>query len=259
MRCGLQSPPQSRPNPRGGSTLSSSARSSPHIASSRCASADSWRLSGKCSSPLILTLEVEQGAYRILPALRSGPAVLRPAVLHPGLRCLAALSIAPLSFRVTYRHCSTSRYAPLRNRFGLSVHRCRFAPRSLTAPPAGSPVAPVSGGDDASLARPTFPHQAVSGRGARRRTRRQPPDLPVRVHRRLISIGDPKRTGGHRAERRRSRWSQSVPIIAIASGAGADGHEPQKPRSPRPLHGSRLRRETAARSPAAFPRGPWGA
>ena len=116
---------------------------------------------------LILTLEVEQGAYRILPALRSGPAVLRPAVLHPGLRCLAALSIAPLSFRVTYRHCSTSRYAPLRNRFGLSVHRCRFAPSSLTAPPAGSPVAPVSGGDDASLARPTFPHQAVSGRGAR--------------------------------------------------------------------------------------------
>ncbi len=167
MRCGLQSPPQSRPYPRGGSTLSSSARSSPHIASSRCASADSWRLSGKWSSPLILTLEVEQGAYRILPALRSGPAVLRPAVLHPGLRCLAALSIAPLSFRVTYRHCSTSRYAPLRNRFGLSVHRCRFAPSSLTAPPAGSPVAPVSGGDDASLARPTFPHQAVSGRGAR--------------------------------------------------------------------------------------------
>ena len=84
---------------------------------------------------LILTLEVKQGAHRILPALRSGPAVLRPAVLHPGLRCLAALSIAPLSFRVTYRHCSTSRYAPLRNRFGLSVHRCRFAPRSLRSLP----------------------------------------------------------------------------------------------------------------------------
>ena len=50
VRCGLRSPPQSRPNPRGGSTLSSSARSSPHIASSRCASADSWRLSGKWSS-----------------------------------------------------------------------------------------------------------------------------------------------------------------------------------------------------------------
>ena len=33
--------PQSRPNPRGGSTLSSSARSSPQIASSWCASADS--------------------------------------------------------------------------------------------------------------------------------------------------------------------------------------------------------------------------
>ena len=110
---------------------------------------------------LILTLEVEQGAYRILPALRSGPtAVLRPAVLHPGLRCLAALSIAPLSFRVTYRHCSTSRYAPLRNKV-----RIIRAPVPVRA--AQSPVAPVSGGDDASLARPTFPHQAVSGRGAR--------------------------------------------------------------------------------------------
>ena len=49
---------------------------------------------------LVAILEVEQGAYRILPALRSGPAVLRPAVLHPGLLCLAALSIAPLSLCV---------------------------------------------------------------------------------------------------------------------------------------------------------------
>ena len=38
----------------------------------------------------VAILEVEQGAHRILPALRSGPAVLRAAVLHPGLLCLAA-------------------------------------------------------------------------------------------------------------------------------------------------------------------------
>ena len=42
--------PQSRPYPRGGSMLSSSARSSPQIASSFCASADSWRASGRLSS-----------------------------------------------------------------------------------------------------------------------------------------------------------------------------------------------------------------
>ena len=42
--------PQSRPYPRGGSTLSNSARSSSQIASSLCASADSWRASGRLSS-----------------------------------------------------------------------------------------------------------------------------------------------------------------------------------------------------------------
>ena len=42
--------PQSRPNPRGGSMLSSSARSSMQIASSLCASTDSVRLSGRLSS-----------------------------------------------------------------------------------------------------------------------------------------------------------------------------------------------------------------
>ena len=61
---------------------------------------------------LIAILEVEQGAYRILPALRSGPAVLRPAVLHPGLLCLAALSIAPLSLCVRQSQCLCT---PLRN------------------------------------------------------------------------------------------------------------------------------------------------
>ena len=61
---------------------------------------------------LIAILEVEQGAYRILPALRSGPAVLRPAVRHPGLLCLAALSIAPLSLCVRQSQCLC---APLRN------------------------------------------------------------------------------------------------------------------------------------------------
>ena len=42
--------PQSRPNPRGGSTLSSAERSSVHISSSLCAVADSPRLSGRLSS-----------------------------------------------------------------------------------------------------------------------------------------------------------------------------------------------------------------
>ena len=45
--CGLL---QSRPNPRGGSTLSSSVRSSAHISSSLRAVADSVRLSGRLSS-----------------------------------------------------------------------------------------------------------------------------------------------------------------------------------------------------------------
>jgi len=41
---------QSRPNPRGGSTLSSSSRSSAQIASSLAASALSWSVSGRLSS-----------------------------------------------------------------------------------------------------------------------------------------------------------------------------------------------------------------
>ena len=45
--CGVA---QSRPNPRGGSMLSSSPRSSMQIASSLCASTDSVRLSGRLSS-----------------------------------------------------------------------------------------------------------------------------------------------------------------------------------------------------------------
>ena len=44
-RCGFS---QSRPNPRGGSTLSSLARSSAQLAASFCASTDSPRLSGRC-------------------------------------------------------------------------------------------------------------------------------------------------------------------------------------------------------------------
>ena len=61
---------------------------------------------------LILILEVEQSAYRILPALRSRAAVLRPAVMQARLLCLAALSITPLSLGVgqSHVHC-----APLRN------------------------------------------------------------------------------------------------------------------------------------------------
>ena len=76
---------------------------------------------------LILTLEVEQGAYRILPALRSGPAVVRPAVLHAGLRCLAARSIAPLSVRVSQ---SLFLCTPLRNGCGSSVRLSICAPIS---------------------------------------------------------------------------------------------------------------------------------
>ena len=53
---------------------------------------------------LVLTLEVDQGAHRILPALRSRPAVLRRAVEQARLLCLAALSIAPLSLGVGQSH-----------------------------------------------------------------------------------------------------------------------------------------------------------
>lgn len=59
---------------------------------------------------LILILKVEQSAHRILPALRSGSAVLWSAVVDARLRCLATLAIAPLSFGVSHGCC-----APLRN------------------------------------------------------------------------------------------------------------------------------------------------
>ena len=108
--CGF---PQSRPNPRGGSTLSSSARSRVHISSSLCASTDSPETVGQVVEPrLVLRLKVEQGADRILPALRSGSAVLRWSVMLLRLRCLAALTITPLPLCVgqSHGHC-----APLRN------------------------------------------------------------------------------------------------------------------------------------------------
>ena len=54
--------------------------------------------------PLIFILEVQQGAYRLVPALRSRPAVVRPSVPHLRLLRLVALAIAPLSLRVGQRH-----------------------------------------------------------------------------------------------------------------------------------------------------------
>ena len=64
---------------------------------------------------LVLMLKVEQGADRILPALRSGSAVLRWSVMLLRLRCLAALTITPLPLCVgqSHGHC-----APLRNGAG---------------------------------------------------------------------------------------------------------------------------------------------
>ena len=64
---------------------------------------------------LVLMLKVEQGAYRILPALRSGSAVLRWSVMLLRLRRLAALTITPLPLCVgqSHGHC-----APLRNGAG---------------------------------------------------------------------------------------------------------------------------------------------
>ena len=64
---------------------------------------------------LVLLLEIEQGAYRILPELRSRAAVLRPAVMQAWLLCLAALTIAPLSRGVGQSH---GHWAPLRNGSG---------------------------------------------------------------------------------------------------------------------------------------------
>ena len=68
---------------------------------------------GKVVEPcLILILEVEQSAYRILPALRAGSAVLRWSVMALRLRCLVALSITALALGIgqSHDHC-----APLRN------------------------------------------------------------------------------------------------------------------------------------------------
>ena len=69
---------------------------------------------------LVLTLEVEQGAHRLLPALRSRPAVLRRAVMQARLLCLAALSIAPLSLGVGQSH---GHGTPLRNGSGRCGRR----------------------------------------------------------------------------------------------------------------------------------------
>ena len=62
---------------------------------------------------LILTLEVEQGAYRILPALRSGPAVLLAACgTAPG----AALPCGALDSAVVVpRYLPPLLYFPLRS------------------------------------------------------------------------------------------------------------------------------------------------
>ena len=65
---------------------------------------------------LVLIPKVEQGAYRILPALRSRAAVLRLAVLQARLLCLAALSITPLSLGVSQSH--GHHRAPLRSGCG---------------------------------------------------------------------------------------------------------------------------------------------
>ena len=55
---------------------------------------------------LIFILEVKQSAYRILPALRSGAAVLQWSVMHLRLRLLSlvALPITPLSLCVGQSH-----------------------------------------------------------------------------------------------------------------------------------------------------------
>ena len=55
---------------------------------------------------LIFILEVKQCAYRILPALRSGAAVLQWSVMHLRLRLLSlvALPITPLSLCVGQSH-----------------------------------------------------------------------------------------------------------------------------------------------------------
>ena len=105
----LEAVAQSRPNPRGGSTRSSSEGSKAQIACSLCASADFPRLIGEVVEPrLVLILKVEQGAYCILPAPGSRAAVLRPAVMQARLLCVAALSITPLSLGVgqIYVHCA---------------------------------------------------------------------------------------------------------------------------------------------------------
>ena len=65
--------PQSRPNPRGGSTLSSAERSSVHISSSLCAVADSPETVGEVVEPcLILILEVKQSERPVTPNRSTG-------------------------------------------------------------------------------------------------------------------------------------------------------------------------------------------
>ena len=63
-------------------------------------------------SRLILVLEVDEGTHRILPALRSGAPVVRPAVPRRRLLRLAPRAIASLSLGVSQRHGNC---APLRN------------------------------------------------------------------------------------------------------------------------------------------------
>ena len=90
--------------------------------------------------PLILPLEVEQGAHRILPALRSRAPVVRPAVLRARLLRLAPRSIAPLAFGVRQRHghCTPLRNGPDPAPATLHPRCAACSPRSRSLPTAGS-------------------------------------------------------------------------------------------------------------------------
>ena len=104
-RKGRAAGPSIAPEPfRGGSTLSSSARSSVQIASSCCAVADSWRLSGRLSSHASRYSPSGGRAGCSTASCQRCGRDLRSCGLRyctTGLRCLAARSIAPLSVRVS--------------------------------------------------------------------------------------------------------------------------------------------------------------
>ena len=122
--CGV---PQSRPNPRGGATLSSAARSSPQSPPTAVPARTPGDCRAGCRATLDTHPEGRAGPYCILPALLVGTCGRAACGTARGAALSCGVSIAPSSLGVSQSHCLC---APLRNESGSSVQLCICAPIS---------------------------------------------------------------------------------------------------------------------------------